>query len=136
MRTSQDIETRRLTAKSVVRDKEFYLKNLEIEESLLTRATSIAERMFATFIRENNVQVKVDVDDLVNKIVDKLGPSLQYNSTKQSEPDIIKKNNFSIGNGPVVVKSEKIKIQGEIGKTKKTTESTGDALKALEDFSL
>lgn len=136
MRTSENIETKRLTGKTVVRDKEFYLKNLEIEESLLTRATSIAERMFATFIRENNVQVKVDIDDLVNKIVDKLGPNLQYNSTKATEPDIIKKEDFKIGHGPVIVKSEKIKIQGEVGKTMKTSESTSETLQALEGFSL
>ena len=104
------------TGKVIKRDKNYYLNNLDVENSLMTRAISLAERMFAAFVRENNISVKVDTDNLADEILKRLEPKLEGLKTEVRYVDgggtghvsANKVDGFKFDDDePVVIKTEK-----------------------------
>jgi hypothetical protein len=75
---SRKTEVKRLNEKpgAIVRDKGYYFNTLDLEHDLLKKASDIAERMMVAFMREHKVEVSINVDDIVNKIVEKIGDRL------------------------------------------------------------
>lgn len=125
------------TARPIVRDKAFYLNQIEVEDSLFKKAVSIAERIFVAFVRENNIQVKVDADDLAEKVIARIEPLLQSEVRVINKSGPRTESDFSYDDDePIVIKTEKIEISGDIGKTKKTSDTIDENMDALEGFSL
>lgn len=135
-----EIKRESLTAPYIKKDKEFYLDYMDIEEKFLKKAIEISERMMVAFMRENKVEVKVDVDDISNKIIEKIIdklPKAQY--IQVSASDIIQekpKDGFSLDDGPVVVKTEKMEIKGKLGNSSISKDSIDKNLDVLDNFSL
>lgn len=123
---------------NIVRDKQYYFNTLDLEHDLLKKASDIAERMMVAFMRENRVEVKVDVDDIadkiIGKIIDKLPKGESY-ITSESSP-IKQDNGFSYDDGPVIIKTEKIEIKGKIGKTSKSKDSIKESMDILQDLEI
>lgn len=138
--TNRKISRRNLTGKPVVRDKDYYLKSMDIQDSLLKKAVSMAERMFAAFVRESKVEVSLDADDLADKIIKKIEPRLQAQVVHVASPDgVVPKAGFDFDDDePVIIKTKKTEIKGadQIKKTTKSKDSIADNLDALEDFQL
>lgn len=124
-------------SKAIIRNKEYYLNTLNIEHDLLKKAADIAERMMVAFMRENKVEVSVDVDDIADKIIAKIGNRLQPYAV--SNPDggwENKKPEFSYDNGPVILKTEKIEVKGKVGSIKKTNDTINESLDILENIQI
>lgn len=135
MKQSREISRKSSTGNTVKRDKQFYLNSLDVESSLMTRAISLAERMFTAFLRENKLQVTVDADDVAEKILAKIGPRL---SAQSFNGDVVSSEDdgFTFDDEPVILKTEKMEIKGALGKTKKSQDSTKKNLEALEGLSI
>jgi hypothetical protein len=141
---SREISRHSNTGKVVNRDKQFYLNNLDVEKSLMTRAISLAERMFAAFVRENNISVKVDTDSLADEILKRLEPKLEGLKTevryvggeKAQRLSEVSGDGFKFDDEPVVVKTGKLEIKGKIGETTVSTDSIEDNLDALEGLEI
>jgi hypothetical protein len=143
--SSRQISRSSSTGKMVRRDKEYYLNNLDVEASLMTRAVSLAERMFAAFVRENNISVKVDTDSLADEILKRLEPKLEGMKTEVRYVDgggpkglsEVNSDGFKYDNDePVIIRTGKMEIKGKIGKTVKSEDNIDDALDALDGFEL
>lgn len=122
---------------AVVRDKQYYLNTLDIEASLLKKATDIAERMMVAFMRENKVEVSVNVDDIADKIIAQLAPKLQSHVISGQIPSPVNlQNGFDYDDGPVVLKTDKIEVKGKVSKESKSGDSISDNLDALEGIQI
>jgi hypothetical protein len=126
---------------AVVRNKEYYFNTLDLEHDLLIKASSIAERMMVAFMRENKVEVSINVDEIANKIIDKIGSKLQsyvdLGSTRQQSDDTKnKKDDFSLDDGPVIIKTEKIEVKGKVGSIIRTGDSISDSMDMLEGLNI
>lgn len=113
---------------------------MDIQDSLLKKAISMAERMFAAFVRESKVEVSLDADDLADKIIAKIEPKLQSQVIHVSgESSANRQSGFDFDDDePVIIKTKKTQIKGadQIKKTTKSKDSISDNLDALEDFQL
>lgn len=122
-----------------IRDKAFYMQQIDIEDAMFKRATSIAERIFTAFVRENNIEIKVDANDLADQIIERMGSRLQTEagmSTRAQTTDD-KKDGFKFDDDePIIIKSEKVEIKGDLGKVKKSNDSIDEQMDALENFKL
>lgn len=137
---SRELSRKSLTGKPIVRDRNYYLQSMDIQDSLLKKAVSIAERMFAAFVRESKVEVSLDADDLADKIIKKIEPRLKsevrYVHSDSGTPS---QPGFDYDDDePVIIKTKKTEIKGadKIKKTSKSSDSIADNLDALEDFQL
>lgn len=136
-RKTKEVSRKSLTGRPVVRDRQFYLNSLDVEDALMKRAVSLAERMFAAFVRENNIQVTVDADDVADKILKKLEPQLVSTVYVKNGKIEEEEDKFSFDNDePVILKTEKMEIKGSLGVEKQSGESTKSSLDALEGFAL
>lgn len=134
-------KTKRLNEKpsALVRDKEYFFNTLDLEHDLLKKATDLAERMMVAFMRENRMEVSVDVDDIADKIIDKIIDKLPEQRLivreggSGSQPVV---DDFSFDDGPVVIKTDKVKIKGNVGKESKSKDNIDESLEKLEDFKL
>lgn len=137
---NRELSRKSLTGKPIVRDKNYYLETLDIQDSLLKKAVSMAERMFAAFVRESKVEVSLDADDLADKIIKKIEPRLQSQVVHVTAQDgVVPKAGFDFDDDePVIIKTKKTQIKGadKIKKTTKSKDSISDNLDALEDFQL
>jgi hypothetical protein len=141
--SSRELSRKSSTGKPIKRDKQYYLNNLDVENSLMTRAISLAERMFAAFVRENNISVKVDTDSLADEILKRLEPKLEglksevryvggSHSLSEANSDGFKFDDDE----SVIVKTEKMEIKGKIGKTVSSGDSIEDNMSALEGLEI
>jgi hypothetical protein len=124
---------------NIVRDKQYYFNTLDLEHDLLKKASDIAERMMVAFMRENKVEVSLDVDDIANRIIERIGDKLQshaYPEFTRRQPDDINKQTFNYDDGPVIIKTEKIEIKGKIGKTSKSKDSIKESMDILQDLEI
>jgi hypothetical protein len=136
-RKSREVSRRTNTGKAVVRDKDYYLNNLDIEKSLHDKAINIAERIFAAFVREKNIQVSVNTDDLADQIIKKLLPKLPKGGGQVAfQGPTGNEDGFTFDDAPVIIKTDKVEIKGDLAKAKKSTDSISDSLNVLDDFSL
>lgn len=138
-RKSEEVSRRSLTGKPIKRDKDYYLNNLDVEMALHAKAVSLAERMFTAFMRENRVEVSLNIDDLVDKITKKLEPKLGETRVvyQQGSGPVQKQDGFSFDDdGPVILKAEKVEIKGELGKTSKSKDSIDDNLDILGNLEI
>ncbi|MDD3412395.1 MAG: hypothetical protein PHY47_00180 [Lachnospiraceae bacterium] len=136
-RKSRELSRQTLTGKPVKRDKDYYLNNLDIEKAIHETAISLAERMFTAFIREKNIEVSVNVDDIANKIISKLGDRLVYpDNYSNNYLENNKHDKFSYDDGPVIIKTDKIEIKGQLAKAKQSDDSIEDSLDILKDLEI
>lgn len=137
-RKSKQISRRSNTGNAIVRDKDYYLNNLDIEKSLHDKAINIAERIFAAFVREKNIQVSVNTDDLADQIIKKLLPKLPASGGTwiSNGAPTHREDDFTYDDAPVIIKTDKIEIKGDLAKAKKSTDSISESLNVLDDFSL
>lgn len=140
---SRTTEIKKLTEhpKAIVRDKQYYFNTLDLEADLLKKAASIAERMMVAFMRENKVEVSINVDDIADKIIDKIGSKLQSHvdlssARRQSDDTENKKDDFSLDDGPIIIKTEKIEVKGKVGNIIKTGDSISDNMDMLEGLNI
>lgn len=124
-------------SKVIVRDKEYYFNTLNIEHDLLKKAADIAERMMVAFMREHKVEVSVNVDDIADKIIAKLNGKIMPNIRigTQSYPET-SSDGFSYDDEPVIIKTDKIEVKGNITTTSKTKDSIKENLDLLEDLNI
>lgn len=124
--------------KTIVRDKQYYFNTLDIEADLLRKATDIAERMMVAFMRENKVEVSVNVDDIADKIIAQLEPKLRSHVIVRGESEVSanKVPQFDYDDGPVVLKTDKIEVKGKVGQTTKTKDSIKENLDILENIEI
>jgi hypothetical protein len=120
----------------IIRNKEYYFNTLDLEHDLLVKATSIAERMMVAFMRENKVEVSVDVDDIADKIIAKLDKKLQSHTYSKSDLETIKTPGFNYDDGPVILKTEKVSVKGKVGSVTKSGDSISDSMNSLEDLNI
>lgn len=124
----------------IVRNKDYYLNTLNIEADLLKKASDIAERMMVAFMRENKVEVKVDVDDIADKIIGKILEKLpkdRYIGGYENTTTSGIKDGFKYDNDePVVIKTEKIEIKGKTGTVSKTKDSISESMDILDGLSI
>ena len=127
------------TSNFVVRDKQYYFNTLDIEADLLRKAADIAERMMAAFMRENKVEVSLNVDDIAHKIMSKLDDKLQsyvFKNQNVGLPTSSSVNHFTLDDKPVILKTDKIEVKGKIGNTIKSKDNISDNLDALENLEI
>lgn len=127
-----------MAQKYVVRNKEYYLNTLNIEADLLKKASDLAERMMVAFMRENKAEVKIDIDDIADKIVDKILiklPLITRESSTQSR--ISSSDGFKYSeDDTLIVKTEKIEVKGKIAQESKTQDSISENMDALEGIKI
>jgi hypothetical protein len=124
----------------IPRNKDFYLNTLNIEADLLKKASDLAERMMVAFMRENKVEVKLDVDDIANKIIAKIMDRLpqqgsypgSYPGSQQGSSGGFKYDDDT----PVILKTEKIEIKGKTGTVSKSGDSISDNMDILDGLSI
>jgi hypothetical protein len=121
--------------KAIVRDKQYYFNTLDLEADLLRKASDLAERMMVAFMRENKVEVSVNVDDIADKIVAKLAGKLQSHTTVRNE-SANKVPGFDYDDGPVILKTDKIEVKGKVGQTTKTSDSINESMDILENIEI
>lgn len=131
-----EITSTKASPKSIVRDKDYYLNSLNIEHDLLKKAADLSERMMVAFMRENRVEVSVNVDDIADKIIEKIGDKLQTHVYIPPEGVQRKNDDFNLDDGLVVIKTDKIEVKGKISKESKTGDSISDNLDALEGMQI
>lgn len=124
-----------MVQKHIVRNKEYYLNTLNIEADLLKKAADLAERMMVAFMRENKVEVSVDVDDIAEKIINRLVDKLpKIGSYVPISGNQSKEEGFSFDDGPVIIKTEKIEVKGKIGNVTKSTDNISESLDILDNL--
>lgn len=136
---SRTTETRNLNErpKAIVRDKQYYFNTLDIEHDMLKKAADIAERMMVAFMRENKVEVSVNVDDIADKIIAQILPKLQSGVIVQSGEIIPERGGgFSYDDGPVIIKTDKVEVKGNVATTSKTQDSIKENLDVLENLEI
>jgi hypothetical protein len=123
-----------------------YTYGMDIDEKVVKMACKLAERMAITMVREslghiNTAQItETMLDSLVSKIVDAL-PDQQtviQQVVSQETEELKKKMNDLVFEGAEVAidRSKGLKLHGDIGEKTKTSESTDDALDALDNLEL
>ena len=120
--------------KVIIRDKEYYFNTLNIEHDLLKKAADIAERMMVAFMRENKVQVSVDPEDIANRIAEKLGKRVYHPESYESRTQEV--GGFSYDDGPVIIKTDKIEVKGNVTNVNKTKDSIKENMDLLEDLEI
>jgi hypothetical protein len=120
--------------KVIVRDKEYYFNTLNIEHDLLKKATDIAERMMVAFMRENKVEVSIDPEDLANRIAEKLGKRVYHPGEYPMESASVP--GFNYDDGPVIIKTEKIEVKGNLTSVSKTKDSIKESMDTLGDLEI
>ena len=138
-RKSRELSRQSLTGKPIKRDKDYYLNNMDVESALHKTAVSMAERMFAAFVREKNIQVSVNIDDLADKIISKMVSKGvgAFPVNNVTYPETPKQNTFNYDDDePVIIKTDKVEIKGSLAKAKQSEESISDNLDALKDLEL
>lgn len=133
-------ETKRLNPQpnTVLRDKQYYFNTLDIEHDMLKKAADIAERMMTAFMRENKVEVTVNVDDIADKIIAKIldkMPTQVIIRDGVEEPNKFKED-FNLDDGPVVIKTERVEIKGKVGSVSKSTDNINESLDVLEGLKI
>lgn len=125
----------------IARNKDFYLNTLNVEADLLKKASDLAERMMVAFMRENKVEVKLDSDDIANKIIEKIlnklpQPGSYPGSYHGSNPGS-KDGGFKYDDDtPVVLKTEKIEIKGKVGTVSKSDDNISSNMDILDGLSI
>lgn len=123
-------------SKMIIRDKQYYFNTLDIEHDLLKKAADIAERMMVAFMRENKVEVSLDPEDLANKIAEKLGKRVyhprEYSENNQSDG----LGGFDYDDGPVIIKTEKIEVKGNVTTTNKTKDNITENIDLLDNLEI
>lgn len=123
--------------KAIVRDKQYYFNTLDIEHDLLKKAADIAERMMTAFMREHKVEVSVNVDDIANKIIDKLKDKLPAITYLDSDPQVNNvSSRFVLDDTPVVIKTDKVEVKGNITTINKTKDSINENIDLLENLQI
>lgn len=134
-----EITSTKASPKSIVRDKDYYLNSLNIEHDLLKKAADLSERMMVAFMRENRVEVSVNVDDIADKIIAKIIDKLPTQTIirESSGNQVIKKtDDFSLDDGPVIIKTEKIEVKGNVGTIKKSDDNISSNLDMLDNLQI
>lgn len=127
------LEGKEIISQQVNRNRQYYLDNTDIEKQVSDRATAMAERIIVATLRESQVSVQLDVDDLANRVVEKLGKKIILNQNKKDQEDT---DFLDEENKPENLKIEKYEIKGKIGKKTQECDSTEDALEALLNLSI
>jgi predicted transcriptional regulator len=124
---------------SPIQKKDFtdYTYAKDIDEKVLRLASSMAEKLAVSMVRET---LSLNLDGLVDKICDKIIekiPEITVKETIHHEKQSIRKDmeNFTFDRPNVVVdRSDDIQLHGDLGKTTKTKDSTDEALDALSNL--
>lgn len=138
---SRTTETKKVNERpaAIVRDKQYYFNTLDLEHDLLKKAADIAERMMVAFMRENKVEVSVNVDDIADKIIAQLGDKLQSRVIVH-ESGTLSANKvpggFDYDDSPVIIKTDRIEVKGNVGTTSKTKDSIKENMDILEDLEI
>ena len=138
---SRTTEIKKLTERPnvIVRDKQYYFNTLDIDHDLLKKAADIAERMMVAFMREHKVEVSVSVDDIADRIAAKLESKLQSHVFLKTEDGLLNspsREKFSYDDGPVVIKTDRIEVKGNVATTSKTKDSIKENMDILEDLEI
>lgn len=136
MNRTTEITRKSIATNSIVRNKEYYFNTLNIEADLLKKATDIAERMMVAFMRENKVEVTLNVEDIAEKIVEKLGKRVYHPRDYSTGNTASQSGGFNYDDGPVILKTEKMEVKGKVGNISKTKDSIQESLDILSEIEI
>jgi hypothetical protein len=124
-------------SKAIVRDKQYYFNTLDIEHDLLKKAADIAERMMTAFMREHKVEVSVNVEDIANKIIDKIQNKLVLGaSPREVSLKSETSGGFVLDDTPVVIKTDRVEVKGNLTTVSKTKDTINENIDLLENLQI